>query len=108
MMDGDALYSERTHPVFTSFALNLSGELRSRWRVDVPIKYYFIDFGISTRFRKSDDSLVLGVAGRDQSVPELSSTEKYDPFKTDIYIIGNTLREEFYNVSQTVLDEAFD
>jgi len=39
--------------------------------------------------------LVLGLAGRDREVPELSDEVPYDPFKVDIFTIGNVLRREF-------------
>jgi hypothetical protein len=42
--------------------------------------------------------LVLGIAGRDQDVPELSGDVPYDPFKVDIFTIGNVIRAEFQDV----------
>jgi hypothetical protein len=46
----------------------------------------------------SQRELVLGVAGRDQDVPELSNNVPYDPFKVDIFTIGNVLRGEIQAV----------
>jgi hypothetical protein len=56
--------------------------------------------GISSYFpTESEPHLVFGRDGRDQDVPELSDDVSYDPFKVDIFTIGNVLRCEFCNVS---------
>ncbi|KAH9918122.1 uncharacterized protein B0H18DRAFT_1123164 [Fomitopsis serialis] len=58
--------------------------------------YYYVDFGLSTYFPPDAESrVVVGVVGRDQEVPELSEDVPYDPFKVDVFIIGNMLRNEF-------------
>ncbi|KAH9924130.1 hypothetical protein B0H21DRAFT_765006 [Amylocystis lapponica] len=46
-------------------------------RIDHPVRYHFIDFGISSQFRR----------GRDKEVPELSS-------EVDIFILGNLFKKE--------------
>ena len=69
-------------------------------RLEVGVKYYFVDYGISSYFPPgSQRELVLGIAGRDRDVPELSNSVPYDPFKVDIFTIGNVLRGEFQAVS---------
>lgn len=68
-------------------------------RLDVAVKYYFVDYGISSYFPPgSQYQPVLGTRGRDQDVPELSDDVPYDPFKVDIFTIGNVLRREYLNV----------
>lgn len=65
-----------------------------------PVKYDYVDFGISSKFDpKETPKLAVGIAGRDQEVPELSATAPYDPFKVDVFIVGNVLRKLFYEVS---------
>ena len=65
----------------------------------VGVKYYFVDYGISSYFpHRSQARLVLGTAGRDQDVPELSDETQYDPFKVDIFTIGHVLRQLFHDV----------
>ncbi|CDO77289.1 hypothetical protein BN946_scf184753.g39 [Trametes cinnabarina] len=39
--------------------------------------------------------MVVGDVGRDDEVPELSSTVPYDAFKADIYALGNLLDKEY-------------
>jgi hypothetical protein len=64
-------------------------------RLEAGVKYYFVDYGISSYFPPgSRRELVVGIAGRDQDVPELSNDVPYDPFKVDIFTIGNVIRGE--------------
>ncbi|KAL7282053.1 hypothetical protein ACG7TL_003520 [Trametes sanguinea] len=67
-------------------------------RASAPVHYYFIDFGISTWFKSMDDSprLVVGTDGLDQEPPELSKTVPYDPFKLDVFLIGNVIRHTIH------------
>jgi hypothetical protein len=59
-----------------------------------------VDYGISSYFpAASQRQLVLGLAGRDQDVPELSDDVPYDPFKVDVFTIGGVLHREFQKVS---------
>ena len=69
-------------------------------RLEAGVKYYFVNYGISSYFPPgSQRELVLGIAGRDKGVPELSEKVPYDPFKVDIFTIGNVLRGGFQAVS---------
>jgi hypothetical protein len=64
-------------------------------RLEAGVKYYFVDYGISSYFPPgSRRELVVGIAGRDRDVPELSNDVPYDPFKVDIFTIGNVIRGE--------------
>ena len=70
------------------------------------VRYYFIDFGISTWFRDRSrtelgkDSFVTGWHGIDRDVPELFfPDDPYDPFPVDVYIIGNLIKKTFVEVS---------
>jgi hypothetical protein len=66
---------------------------RSRLSV-APVDYFFIDFGLSTRFASREEwSLVMGSLGQNKTVPELSDTVPYDPFKVDIYQMGGVIQE---------------
>ncbi|KAG6846745.1 hypothetical protein H0H93_012124 [Arthromyces matolae] len=55
------------------------------------LRYYYIDFGLSRRYPTNVGVLDVGILGQDQSYPELSATIPYDPFKTDIYQLGNVI-----------------
>ncbi|KAJ7488914.1 kinase-like domain-containing protein [Mycena latifolia] len=70
-----------------------------------PVKYYYIDFGLSVRFPCYEArKLVVGECGRlRKRIPEISETVPYDPFKVDIRLVGEMLRCEFL-VDYTGLD----
>jgi hypothetical protein len=69
------------------------------------VKYYFIDYGISSYFPPgSSRERVTGIAGRDQDVPELSESDPYDPFAVDIFTIGHNLSTELCEVSEHVFE----
>ncbi|KAF8211895.1 hypothetical protein K438DRAFT_1708118 [Mycena galopus ATCC 62051] len=62
-----------------------------------PLKYYFIDFGLSVQFRSYEArELVTGEIGRlREDIPEISGTVPYDPFKVDVRLVGEMLLHEF-------------
>ncbi|KAI0751223.1 kinase-like domain-containing protein [Daedaleopsis nitida] len=95
MMDATAIYPRGFHPVAS---LSLPDDIRSAApilpRSTVDITYYFVDFGISTPFAAEDtNKLVTGTHGLDRDVPELSNDVPYDPFKVDIFVLGNLFRQ---------------
>ncbi|KAJ7199353.1 hypothetical protein B0H12DRAFT_1165383 [Mycena haematopus] len=55
-----------------------------------PIDYYVIDYGLAEKFFDvlPEDVLDVGRYGQDKTVPELSETVPYNPFKVDIYQLG--------------------
>ena len=93
------MYPRGFHPIRidrTPDGLHTAGHMS---RTLAGVKYYYLDFGISCYLPDTDSlRLVTGDEGRDQEPPELSDTEPYDPFKLDIFIIGNMLRREFCDV----------
>jgi len=96
LMDPGTMYPEGFHPVMTAYKPDYSGLADYLPRSAVGVKYYFADFGISSHMPDEGlPRLVTGGLGRDQDPPELSATVTYDPFKLDIFIIGNMLRQEF-------------
>jgi hypothetical protein len=87
-----------------------------------PLKYYFIDFGLSVQFRSFEErELVIGEFGRLRNdIPEISGTVPYDPFKVsskqyllvacahlfckvDVRLVGEMLLHEFLFVSLSCL-----
>ncbi|KAI9507602.1 kinase-like domain-containing protein [Russula earlei] len=98
LMDASRMFPQGHHPVERSFLHDITTVAPRIPRLDARVRYYFIDYGISSYFPAGEQrQLVLGRAGRDQDVPELSNTVPYDPFKVDIFTIGNVLRCEFQN-----------
>ena len=100
-MDADALYPHGFHPrhpdTLPDFTTNAWPYTRAS--AHTPVKYYLADFGLSVRFPPGVPRLVRGVIGAEHSMPELSDQVPYDPFKIDIFVFGNVLRTQIYNVS---------
>ncbi|KAJ7078440.1 kinase-like domain-containing protein [Mycena belliarum] len=77
-----------------------------------PVDYYYIDFGLSLYFRDGKDTaLYLGTLRTFPTIPELSDTVPYNPFKVDIFQLGLTMEklidaypdlENFRPVSQSM------
>ncbi|KAL1937558.1 hypothetical protein VTO73DRAFT_13053 [Trametes versicolor] len=96
MMDATAMNPSGYHPLHWRMLPDTVTPAPTLPRSSVPVTYYLIDFGISTRFSPDDPSkLVVGTKGLETTVPELSTTVPYNPFKTDIYILGALFRQEF-------------
>ncbi|EJD48805.1 hypothetical protein AURDEDRAFT_85622 [Auricularia subglabra TFB-10046 SS5] len=88
MQDISACFpGQKTHPVRPSYSADLQTMLDPV--PNAPRRYYFIDFGVSSRFEGPGPYLVTGVVCRDPTAPELSETVPYDPFTLDIYLLGN-------------------
>ncbi|KAH7101464.1 kinase-like domain-containing protein [Auriculariales sp. MPI-PUGE-AT-0066] len=102
MMDGLHLYLEPPHP--SRPAWPATGEPRharhvARYDADPrkkPVRYYFIDFGLSARRNGR------GPAGQDRSAPELAHNEPYDPFALDVYCIGSLFLVHWLNAYSNV------
>ena len=98
-MDVDAMYPEGFHPIAIDYKPDYSGSAKHTSRSAGAVKYFFIDFGISVHIPENlRPKLVTGFLGRDRDPPELSDEVPYDPFKLDIFIIGNMLKRDFYMV----------
>ena len=93
------MYPEGFHPVNYMYKRDYSG-----WATQIPrsvagVRYYFADFGISVQVAEGEpQKSTVGALGRDREPPELSARIPYDPFKLDIFIIGNMLKQEFCEV----------
>jgi hypothetical protein len=64
-----------------------------------PVKYYFIDFEVAYRF--DDPNVRHRVSrrfGQDPELPELSSDQPFDPFKVDLFMLGNVFKRKLCQV----------
>ncbi|KAI0298945.1 hypothetical protein BC826DRAFT_1184243 [Russula brevipes] len=75
MFDAPRMYPNGFHPVKIDRNRNSPGTAETYTRTQCPPIYYFIDF--------------------DKSAPEHRSQTRCNPFQTDIYYIGNLVRQEF-------------
>ena len=99
-MDAEPLYPRGFHPVLNNKTPELESlaPYHSRSEALKPVKYYIADFDLSSRLPPPMPRRVLGRYGADQEVPELSVEVPYDPFKTDVFILGNALRRKLHDV----------
>ncbi|KAJ3475559.1 hypothetical protein NLI96_g11760 [Meripilus lineatus] len=98
MMDPRPTFPEMFHPGRISRTRDLQSFAKFHTRTSRPTKYYFIDFGLSTKFKAGQDRKVLANCGGDRTVPEFiwhGVKRNYDPFPIDVYYIGNLVREQF-------------
>ncbi|KAJ6621031.1 kinase-like domain-containing protein [Mycena sp. CBHHK59/15] len=59
-----------------------------------PVDYYYIDFGLSMHFPGGHATAsTVGTLRTFPTIPELSKTESYNPFKVDVYQLGLTMQK---------------
>jgi len=97
MMDASPMYPEPYHPVRLEMKRDWSGLVKGHTRTERPVKYYFIDFGLSRHYSPEDkDPRENIIIGGDKSPPEFQNpTEPCNPYHTDVYCMGNLVRTEF-------------
>ena len=89
------------HPIDPDRSRDWNGFAKTYTRTKRPVKYYLIDFGISRKYDANVTApLEEQIMGGDRTVPEFRNFDgPCDPFPTDIYYIGNVVRQEFLHVS---------
>jgi len=109
MFESSAMYPTGFHPVKLNRNRDFKGEATAYTRTQRPPRYLFIDFGLSRRYTTRDEPLHHD--GGDRSAPGLKSQKWSNPFHTDVYYIGNLVRNEFMRVrsriSRTVVSISF-
>ena len=100
MMDASKLYMDAFHPIHPIMKRDFSRYARFKTRTTRPVKYYFIDFGLSRRYDPSIiQPLEIPIWGGDKEVPEFqNSNNPCDPFPIDIFYIGNMIKKDFVQV----------
>ncbi|KAI4520858.1 hypothetical protein K525DRAFT_285554 [Schizophyllum commune Loenen D] len=107
MMDASPLFAVPFHPIRQTVRRDFKGPAEASYtRTERPVKYYIIDFGLSIRYESVDPPpSEVPVLGGDKSVPEFKGddpskrygglSKPYNPFPTDVYCLGNWIREDF-------------
>ncbi|TFK34923.1 hypothetical protein BDQ12DRAFT_761164 [Crucibulum laeve] len=96
MMDARPLYPQGWHFVDNNYSLDGNDHLTPLARIDNPVRYYIIDYDCSVHLKPGQPHLIQGDGGRDPDVPELMELHPFDPFKVDVFTVGNMLFKEFY------------
>ncbi|CAL1706187.1 unnamed protein product [Somion occarium] len=111
MLDPKPLYPNLFHPTDPARSRDWKGSSKHYSRTTHPVRYVIIDFGISRRYRPEDlPPCEPPIISADKSVPENQKGEPCNPFPTDVYLIGNLLREWFlqvYSCLQIYVDFGF-
>ncbi|KAI0358586.1 hypothetical protein OH77DRAFT_1397446 [Trametes cingulata] len=97
MYDPRPMYPDMFHPRVPDRSRDWRGRAKHYTRTARPVKYYFIDFGLSRRYDpKEGPPREHPIRGGDKTVPEFENWngELLDPFPTDIYYLGNMMRTE--------------
>ncbi len=108
MMDPAPLFSEPPHPVRAYRSYDFKRRVTQLTRTSHPTKYYYIDFGLSLLCRPPNASPLIRVSfGGNKTVPEYEEPEVLrDPYKIDVYCLGNLLQNQFLEVSEVPLERA--
>ena len=97
MFDPSEMYPQEFHPAQMDRSRDIKGGAKRYTRTQRPPRYYLIDFGLSRQYR-SRKALDIPLRGDDESAPEHLNTARCNPFHTDIYYLGNLVRQEFIHV----------
>ncbi|KLO19350.1 hypothetical protein SCHPADRAFT_818269, partial [Schizopora paradoxa] len=110
MMDGRPLYPEGFHPAHQFKHPTVFGFAEHNKRLySPPVKYYFIDFGMSTMYNEewgSDPRKWNTPNGHEQDAPEIrnySLDKTFNAYLLDIFVLGKvyekSLLEHYSNIS---------
>ncbi|KAI9446060.1 hypothetical protein H4582DRAFT_2163423, partial [Lactarius indigo] len=94
MFDPSQMYPNGFHPVMIDRNRNFEGTAKAYTRTQRPPRYYFVDFGLSCQYT-SRNAMDEPLRGGDKSAPEHRSRQRCNPFHTDIYYLGNLVRQKF-------------
>ncbi|KAH8995419.1 hypothetical protein EDB92DRAFT_1971157 [Lactarius akahatsu] len=92
MFDPSQIYPNGFRPV--KIDRNRNFEAKAYTGTQRPPRYYFVDFGLSRQY-PSRDAIDEPLQGGDKSAPEHQLGRRCNPFHTDIYYIGDLVRQEF-------------
>ncbi|KAH8825799.1 kinase-like domain-containing protein [Flagelloscypha sp. PMI_526] len=96
MTDSLPLFNTRPHPGTPTldFTMDMKSKVKFTTRTRHPVKYLFIDFGLSRRFSEGEEPLVPSGTGGTRA-PEFQSKQPCNAYALDVYCLGNFIRTEF-------------
>ena len=101
MLDPSGMYPNSFHPEDPSKSKDFRRKVKGYSRTRRPTRYLLIDLGLSRLYSPaSGPPLDRPLRGGDKSAPEHQDGKTLcNPFPTDVYYLGNLVREEFMEVS---------
>lgn len=99
-MDPTLLFPHSFHPIVRDRRRDWKGKATYTTRTLCAPKYFLIDFGLSHRYTPDEEPpRRLPTMGGDKSAPEHRIRNiTCDPFPTDVYYLGNMVRNMFFQV----------
>ncbi|KZO95052.1 kinase-like protein [Calocera viscosa TUFC12733] len=98
LMDARALFPKGFHGAFNLSPGHRFSEkgVKRLTRLQVPVKYYYIDFGSSVMFPSFEERALVLFNAAVWIPPEVQANKDapFDPFKADVFALGLTLLEE--------------
>jgi hypothetical protein len=100
MLDPSRMYPQSFHPVDIWRRKNFRGNAKKYTRTRRPPRYLLIDFGHSRLYDPANGPpLDEPLSGGDKSAPEHQDQKTpCNPFPTDVYYLGNLIREDYLQV----------
>ncbi|KAI0249675.1 kinase-like domain-containing protein [Lactifluus subvellereus] len=94
MFDPSGMYPEGFHPTKINRSRDFKGRAKEYTRTQRSTRYYLIGFSLSCQY-SSRDVLDEPLHGDDKSAPEHRHGRPCNPFHSDVYYLGNLVREHF-------------
>jgi hypothetical protein len=100
MFDPSKMYPKSFHPAKIKRSRDFRGKAKGYTRTWRPPRYLLIDFGLSRQYDPANGPpLERPIHGGDKSAPEHRDLKiPCNPFPTDVYYLGNLVREVFIQV----------
>jgi hypothetical protein len=100
MLDPSRMYPNSFHPSDINRNRNFRGKAKRYTRTWRPPLYLLIDVGLARQYDPANGPpLEMPLRGGDKSAPEHQDRQiPCDPFPTDVYYLGNLVREKFLEV----------
>ena len=103
MLDRKSMFPEGFHFTLPSFTPSLTKLSIPKRLCDVKgVRYYFTNFGLSTRVADNEPRLVTGISTAARDIPKLSNTKSYDPFAVDVCALGRIYLKLFVGTRSSV------
>ena len=105
MLDPSNMYPGSFHPADIERSKDYRRKAKWYSRTQRPTRYLLIDFGLSRRYDPANGPpLERPLRGGDKSAPEHRDMQTAcNPFPTDVYYLGNLVREDYIQVRSSSL-----
>lgn len=105
MLDPSDMFPDSFHPADTRKSKDFCQNVKVYLRTRCPTRYYLIDLGLSRLYDLAKGPPIdRPLRGGDKSAPEHQDrVTPCNPFPTDVYYLGNLVREDYMEVHSLFL-----